>query len=74
MSRIHVSIGYDPLDDDARQQIWEGFFRKLKMDHKRGGPEIRAEYEAKMYVQKNDDVKNLKWNGREIRNGIVDSK
>jgi hypothetical protein len=71
LSRIHVSIGYDPLDDEARAQIWQSLFRKLKLDHKSGGPEIRSEYEAKMYVQKNEDVKKLKWNGREIRNGIV---
>jgi len=70
MSRIHVSIGYDPLDDKAREQIWEALFRKLKEDHKNGGPEIRYEYEAKQYVQKNDDIKKLQLNGREIRNGM----
>lgn len=72
MSRIHVSIGYERLDEKARGQIWEDLFRKLKEDHKNGGPEIRYEYEAKEYVKKNQDVKNLHWNGREIRNGIFD--
>jgi ATP-dependent Clp protease ATP-binding subunit ClpA len=69
MSRIHVSIGYERLDDKAREQIWEDLFRKLKEDHKNGGPEIRYEYEAKEYVKKNEEVKKLQWNGREIRNG-----
>jgi hypothetical protein len=69
LSRIHVSIGYEPLDDDARAQIWDGLFRKLAVDHKNGGPEITFEREAKRYVQKDEDVRALKWNGREIRNG-----
>ena len=70
MSRIHVSIGYDPLDDKAREQIWEALFRKLNDDHKSGGPEIKYDYYAKQYVQKNDEVKKLQLNGREIRNGM----
>ncbi len=70
MSRIHVSIGYERLDDKAREQIWENLFRKLKEDHKNGGPEISYEYEAKQYVKKNEDIKKLQWNGREIRNGM----
>jgi len=69
MSRIHVSIGYDPLDDSARAQIWDGLFRKLKDNHKNDGPEIRYDYDAKRYVQRHEDVKKLQWNGREIRNG-----
>jgi hypothetical protein len=69
MSRIHVSIGYDRLDPAAREQIWEDLFRKLKDDHRNGGPEIRAEYEAKQYVKKDPEVGKLEWNGREIRNG-----
>lgn len=71
MSRIHVSIGYDPLDDKAREQIWNAMFRKLKENHKNGGPEIDYEYDAKQYVRKNEDVKKLQWNGREIRNGML---
>lgn len=73
LSRIHVSIGYERLDDSAREKIWEDFFRKLKEDHKSGGPEIRYEYEAKQYVKKSEDVIRLQWNGREIRNGTSDT-
>jgi len=73
MSRIHVSIGYERLDEKAREQIWENLFRKLKEDYKNGGPEIRYEYEAKLYVKKNEEVAKLQWNGREIRNGMFDS-
>lgn len=71
MSRIHVSIGYERLDDNARAQIWDNLFDKLKEDFKRGGPRIEYEYDVKHYVKKNEDVKNLQWNGREIRNGML---
>lgn len=69
LSRIHVAIGYEPLDDAAREQIWSNLFRKLKEDHKYGGPDIHYEYDAKEYVRKSEEIKKLEWNGREIRNG-----
>ncbi|KAI1086590.1 hypothetical protein F5B19DRAFT_501178 [Rostrohypoxylon terebratum] len=70
LSRIHVAIGYETLDDSAREQIWDNLFKKLKDGHKHGGPEIRYEYEAKQYVMKDDEIKSLEWNGREIRNAF----
>ncbi|KAF2966735.1 hypothetical protein GQX73_g6846 [Xylaria multiplex] len=70
MSRIHVSIGYEALDEDARGKIWDNLFQKLKEDHKNGGPEILYDYDAKQYVKKDPAVKNLQWNGREIRNAF----
>ncbi|KAI2466168.1 hypothetical protein F4781DRAFT_406556 [Annulohypoxylon bovei var. microspora] len=70
LSRIHVAIGYETLDDAAREQIWDNLFKKLKDDHKHGGPEIHYEYDAKQYVKKNDEIKTLEWNGREIRNAF----
>jgi hypothetical protein len=71
MSRIHVQIGYDPLDDHARNAIWENNFRKLKEDHDEGGREIQYEWDAKEYVKKSKEVRELQWNGREIRNGML---
>ncbi|KAI0116462.1 hypothetical protein GGR51DRAFT_501417 [Nemania sp. FL0031] len=70
MSRIHVSIGYERLDEDARSKIWDNLFSKLKEDHKNGGPEIRYEYDAKQYVKKDPEIRKLQWNGREIRNAF----
>ncbi|KAF2111085.1 hypothetical protein BDV96DRAFT_500065 [Lophiotrema nucula] len=70
MARIHVSIGYERLDDKARGKIWDNLFRKLKEDREAGGPVIKYEYEAKEYVQRSSEVKALKWNGREIRNAF----
>jgi hypothetical protein len=69
MSRIHLQIGYDALDEHAREKIWENNFRKLQEDYEQGGREIHYEWSAKEYVQKSTEVKELQWNGREIRNG-----
>lgn len=69
MSRIHLSLQYDALGPEARAQIWENLFQKLKEDYKSGGTEIRYEREAKSYVLRDEEVKALEWNGREIRNG-----
>ncbi|KAJ5178623.1 ATPase AAA-type core [Penicillium coprophilum] len=70
MSRIHVQIGYDPLDEDSRRQIWDGYFKKLSKNHKNDGQEIRCSYDAKEFIRKSDDLRALKWNGREIRNAF----
>jgi hypothetical protein len=69
MSRIHVQIGYDPLDDFGRREVWNNHFRKLQQNHEQGEREIRYEWDAKEYVQRSQEVRNLEWNGREIRNG-----
>ena len=69
MSRIHIQIGYDPLSDEARHEIWDNNFRKLKDDREESEREIKYEWEAKEYVKKSEEVRKLNWNGREIRNG-----
>ena len=71
MSRIHLQIGYDALDQDAREKIWDNNFRKLEEDKENGGREIKYEWSAKEYVQNAKEVKALQWNGREIRNGKI---
>ncbi|CAI7586193.1 unnamed protein product [Penicillium palitans] len=70
MSRIHVQIGYDPLDEESRKQIWDGYFKKLSKNHNNDGREIRCSYDAKEFVRKSDDLRALRWNGREIRNAF----
>jgi hypothetical protein len=66
MSRIHLSLGYEKLDDSARKKIWDNLFRKLSDDCRRGAPQMTYEYDAKQYV-KTKEVQSLEWNGREIR-------
>jgi len=69
MSRVHLQIGYDALDEHIREKIWDNNFRKLQEDYEQGGREIRYEWAAKEYVQKSAGARELQWNGREIRNG-----
>lgn len=58
-------------------KIWNGLFDKLEKDmnkrqKKQGGPRlIQVDYSAQAYVKKDEDVKALKWNGREIRNALL---
>lgn len=69
MSRIHVQIGYDPLDEGARQQIWRNSFAKLESNTEHGGREMLVSIGAKEYVKESKSLRSLEWNGREIRNG-----
>lgn len=70
LSRIHIQIGYDRLDDDSRRQIWDNCFKKLAKNHEDNGQEIRCSWDAKEFVQKSPKLKELRWNGREIRNAF----
>ena len=65
MSRIHVFIDYDNLGEKERQQIWKQFFNKLANERK----DIYVDGRAKRYVLEDPDMRNIEWNGREIRNG-----
>jgi hypothetical protein len=71
-SRIHVSIGYEALNDEAREQIWQNLFMQLRDDHARNRDrrlDITVDTMAEEFVERSQDLKDLKWNGRQIRNG-----
>ena len=79
LSRVTVVLQYDHLTDDTRKKIWNGFFIKLQQDSGRSGSEsndsddhrkIEVDRYAKKYVLNDPEVKDLKWNGREIRNAL----
>jgi hypothetical protein len=67
LSRVQVALGYEKLDDHAREQIWYGFFEKLRKDRK----DIIVTERAKRFVTNDAVLKAMKWNGREIRNGTT---
>lgn len=69
MSRIYIQIAYDPLDEEARQQIWKNSFAKLEANTEHGGREILVSISAKEYVKDSKSLRSLQWNGREIKNG-----
>ncbi|KAM3073696.1 hypothetical protein ACMFMG_004420 [Clarireedia jacksonii] len=66
-SRIHVYIGYRPLDAEGRKRIWLQFFKKLEMER---ADEISVKTAAKRYILSDDVLKDIEWNGREIRNAF----
>lgn len=65
ISRIHVPIYYGEFTPEQRMRVWDTFFEKLELDRE---STMRIVPSAKDYVG-SSDLQNLKWNGREIRNG-----
>ena len=75
LSRVSLVIGYDELNDTSRAQIWNGFFTKLETDMKQQRekgkqPIIEIDRYAEKYILHDEEVKKLRWNGREIRNAL----
>lgn len=66
LSRINVSLYYREFDDKDRRKIWFNYFDKLERER---GNEVCVPYSTKEYATESTEVKDLKWNGREIRNG-----
>ncbi|KAL0254965.1 hypothetical protein SLS55_009489 [Diplodia seriata] len=67
MSRVHVVIGFDKLDRQRRRVIWASFIDKLKREMV---GKLRVSDEAERFVLDDEEVGNVDWNGREIRNAF----
>ena len=67
ISRVHVVLHYTSLDDNQRMKIWTLFFEKLEKEKRR---EMKISRRAKQFILQSPKVTELKWNGREIRNGV----
>ncbi|KAM0279384.1 hypothetical protein ACHAQH_004649 [Verticillium albo-atrum] len=65
ISRIHVQIYYPDFEDAERDRLWGSFFEKLENDRE---STMRITQAAKDYIE-SEELRSLKWNGREIRNG-----
>ncbi|KAF5679674.1 TOB3 (member of AAA-ATPase family) [Fusarium circinatum] len=65
ISRVHVAIGYQALDEETRRKIWSGFFRKLVRE--RAG-KVQIAPDAKKWVL--DTAGETSLNGRDIRNAL----
>ncbi|KAK7961913.1 P-loop containing nucleoside triphosphate hydrolase protein [Apiospora aurea] len=66
ISRVHVQLYYPEFTEDQRQQVWQTFVNKLDRDRK---GYMRLSYAAKEYIRESKK-RDLKWNGREIRNAF----
>ncbi|KAF5558747.1 TOB3 (member of AAA-ATPase family) [Fusarium phyllophilum] len=65
ISRVHVAIGYQALDEETRRKVWGGFFRKWVRE--RAG-KVQIAPDAKKWVLDTAGETNL--NGRDIRNAL----
>ncbi|KAK8071311.1 P-loop containing nucleoside triphosphate hydrolase [Apiospora hydei] len=65
VSRIHLIIHYSPLGEPERRKIWTQFFEKLEDER----DDISITSRARKYVLHDPEINDVKWNGREIRNG-----
>jgi DNA-directed RNA polymerase subunit E'/Rpb7 len=65
LSRIHVQLYYPEFEENDRRKVWQTFINKLVQER---GDSIRLNIDAKEYLDAKE-LKSVKWNGREIRNG-----
>ena len=65
ISRIHISLYYPDFSEADRKKVWWNFFGKLAKER---GDVMRVQIDTKDYTQ-GQEVRAVKWNGREIRNG-----
>lgn len=65
ISRIHIQIYYAEFQDEDRVKVWDTFFEKLEDERE---TTMRIQQSTKDYTQ-SEELRVLKWNGREIRNG-----
>ncbi|KAK4216539.1 hypothetical protein QBC37DRAFT_454518 [Rhypophila decipiens] len=66
-SRIHVALHYRRLNDDDRRRVWMHNFERLERD---SAGKCYVPQSAREYAFESHDMKTLRWNGREIRNGL----
>ena len=66
-SRIHVALHYKRLTDDDRMRIWNNNFERLERD---SNGKVFVSLSTREFVYNSDDVRSLRWNGREIRNAL----
>lgn len=70
VSRIHVVLSYDHLSENDRKDVWKQFFKKLEDEREDFVIKKRAKTYIGIIGDDEDAVCKLKWNGRDIRNGM----
>ncbi|QLI68001.1 uncharacterized protein G6M90_00g030840 [Metarhizium brunneum] len=69
VSRVHVQLYYPDFTDNQRQQVWHTFIDKLARERR---SYMRLNIDAKEYIR-GAEMRNVKWNGTEIRNAFQTS-
>lgn len=67
ISRITLTIFYPAFTHEARREVWKSFFSKLKKERE---DSMRIHRSTVDFVEDNRELAALRWNGREIRNGM----
>jgi len=66
-SRIHVALHYRRLSDEDRLRIWNNNFERLERD---SAGKVYVSMSTREFAYESEDVRALRWNGREIRNAL----
>src|SRR5262245_119074 len=66
-SRIHVALHYKRLTDEDRLRIWTHNFERLERD---SNSKVYVPPSTRAFCYESDEVRGLRWNGREIRNAL----
>lgn len=56
---------YPGFDDVKRVKVWKAMIGRLQKERK----DIKVPYDLNKYIEKDEDLRKVEWNGREIRNG-----
>ncbi|KAL1847379.1 hypothetical protein Daus18300_013964 [Diaporthe australafricana] len=67
ISRVHIKLYYPDFSEIERQRVWETFVKKLANER---GDYMRVTIGAQEYIREGKQLKQLSWNGREIRNAF----
>ncbi|KAL9617159.1 MAG: hypothetical protein Q9160_008013 [Pyrenula sp. 1 TL-2023] len=73
VSRFHLILQYQKLNDEKRGDIWRKFFAKLEHDQRTRKEEdtrIIFENHVQVYITTDTHVQSLEMNGRDIRNAF----
>ena len=71
ISRASIVLEYGQLTHEIRKKIWEVFFKKVGIEAElAGGSKVEVDRYARKYVLNDEEVRDLHWNGREIRNAL----
>ncbi|KAL1625429.1 hypothetical protein SLS54_003521 [Diplodia seriata] len=69
ISRINITIYYRSFSHKQRTEVWETFFNKLEREREET---MRIHLQTRDYIEESPELRQLQWNGREIRNGMLE--
>lgn len=71
ISRVHIKLYYPDFSETERQRVWDTFVKKLAKER---GDYMRVTIGAQEYIREGRQLREVSYNGREIRNGKTGSE